>query len=88
MTKTFAASQTQASKAIAAAASRAVTAGMILASERDACIKSATASIRLSGSTYICGETISLTRSAQDGIKAAAIRNMSDAQFDRLAVGL
>lgn len=81
---TFAAAKTK----IAAAASRAVTAGMILASEREACIKAATSAIRLSGSAYICGETISLSLRAQDGIKAAAIRNMSDAQFDRFAVGL
>ncbi len=85
---TFATSQTQATRAIAAAASRAVTAGMILASEREEIIKSATSALRLSGSTYICGETITLTRRAQDGIKSASIRNMSDAQFDRFAVGL
>jgi hypothetical protein len=85
---TFATSQTQATRAIAAAATRAVTSGMILASEREEIIKSATSALRLSGSTYICGETISLTRRAQDGIKASAIRNMSDAQFDRFAVGL
>lgn len=88
MTKTFAASQTKASKAIAAAASRAVTAGMILASEREEVIKSATSALLISGSAYICGETISLTRRAQDDIKAATIRNMSDAQFNRFSVGL
>ena len=85
---TFAASQTQAARAIAAAATRAVAAGMILASEREEVIKSATSALRLSGSTYICGETITITRRAQDGIKAAAIRNMSAAQFDRFAYGL
>jgi hypothetical protein len=88
MHMTFAANQTQAARAIAAAASRAVTAGMILASEREEVIKSATSALRMTGTTYICGEAITLTRSAQDGIKAAAIRNMSDAQFDRFAVGL
>lgn len=88
MTKTFAANQTQASRAIAAAASRAVVAGMILASEQEACIKAATSALRLSGSAYICGETISLTLRTQDSIKASAIRNMSDAQFARFAVGL
>lgn len=88
MTKTFAATQTQASKAIAAAASRAVTAGMILASERSDCIKDALSALRLSGSAYICGETISLTLRAQDGIKAASIRHMSDANFERFAYGL
>jgi hypothetical protein len=85
---TFTTTQTQASRAIAAAASRAVTTGMILASEREEVIKAATSAIRLSGSTYICGETITLTRRAQDGIKAASIRNMTDAQFDRFAVGM
>jgi hypothetical protein len=85
---TFAANQTQAARAIAASATRAVTAGMILASEREEIIKAATAALRISGSTYICGETITLTRRAQDGIKASSIRNMSDAQFDRFALGL
>jgi hypothetical protein len=86
--KTFAATQTQASKAIAAAASRAVTAGMILASERDACIKAASSALLMSGSAYICGETVTLTQRAQDASRAASIRNMSDAAFERFAVGL
>jgi len=85
---TFAANLTQASFSIAAATTRAITAGMILSSEREEIIKSATSALRMTGSTYICGETITLTRRAQDGIKASAIRNMTDAQFDRFAVGL
>lgn len=85
---TFATNQTQASRAIAAAASKAVTAGMILASEREQIIKDAASALRMTGSAYICGETICLTQRAQDASRAASIRNMSDAAFDRFAYGL
>jgi hypothetical protein len=88
MTQTFAATQTQATRAIAAAASRAIAAGMILASERDAVVKAASSALRMSGSAYICGETICLTQRAQDASRAASIRNMREATFDRFAYGL
>jgi hypothetical protein len=88
MTKTFAATQTQASRAIEAAASKAVTAGMILASERGEVVKAALSALRMSGSAYICGETITLTQRAQDASRAASIRNMSEANFDRFAYGM
>jgi hypothetical protein len=88
MHMTFAANQTQATRAIAAAASKAVTAGMILASEQTEVIKAASSALRMTGSAYICGETISLTQRAQDGIRAASIRNMNEATFDRFAYGL
>ena len=85
---TFAASQTQAARAIEAATSRAIAAGMILASERAEVIKVAFSALRMTGSAYICGETITLTQRAQDGIRSASIRNMNDHAFDRFAYGL
>jgi hypothetical protein len=86
--KTFAASHTQARHTIAAAASRAVSGKMILSSEREEVIKAAMFSLQITGTAYICGETITLTSQAKDCRLAAAIRNMSDAQFDRFAYGL
>lgn len=88
MTKTFAASQSQGRLAIAAAATSAVKGRMILASERDEVIKAAMASLQITGTAYICGETITLTARAQDFMKSAAIRNMTDDQFDRCFYGL
>ena len=88
MTKTFAANHTQARHAIEDAAFTAVRNKMILPSEQMEIVKAAMLDLQTTGSAYICGETIILTRSAQDGIRSAAIRNMSDAQFDRFAYGL
>lgn len=88
MTKTFAANYTQARHAIADAAFTAVRNKMILPSEQQEIIKAAMLSIQITGSAYICGETIILTSQAQDARRAAAVRNMSDVQFDRFAYGL
>jgi hypothetical protein len=71
--------------AIKFAALAAVKAGMILPSEVAETIRAATFAIQTSGVAYICGQTI---RCNQDARRAAAIRNMSDAQFDRFAYGM
>ena len=88
MTKTFAASHTQARHAIEDAAFTAVRNKMILPSEQMEIVRAAMLDLQTTGTAYICGETIALTRSAQDSIRSAAIRKMSDAQFDRFAYGL
>jgi hypothetical protein len=88
MTKTFAASHTQARHAIADAAFTAVRNKMILPSEQTEIVKAAMLDLQTTGSAYVCGETITLTSRAQDARRSAAIRNMSDAQFDRFAYGL
>lgn len=88
MAKTFATSQTEAARKIEAAADRAIKGEMIHPTERAACIKMALSDLRMTGSAYICGDTIVLTRRGQDSIKSAAIRSMSPAQFDRFAYGL
>ena len=85
---TFAASQTQATRAIETAVSKAIAAGMILANERAEVIKAAFSALRMTGSAYICGETITLTQRAQDASRAASVRNMNDRAFDRFAYGL
>jgi hypothetical protein len=85
---TFAANQTQAARAIEVAASKAIACQMILASERAQVVKDALSGLRMTGSAYICGETITLTQRAQDASRAASIRNMSEATFDRFAYGL
>lgn len=74
--------------AIKSAALAAVRAGMILPSEVAETIRAATFALQTSGSAYICGQTIRLSRQTQDAIRAASIRKMSDAAFDRFAVGL
>lgn len=71
--------------AIKSAALAAVRSGMILPCEVAETIRSATFALQTSGVAYICGQTI---RRNQDARRAAAIRNMSDAQFDRFAYGL
>jgi len=71
--------------ALKSAALAAVEAGMIRSSEVTETIRAATFALQTSGVAYICGQTI---RRNQDARRAAAIRNMSDAQFDRFAYGL
>ena len=88
MTQIFAASHTQARHAIQDAAFTAVRNKMILPSEQTEIVKAAMIDLQTTGTAYVCGETITLTRSAQDGIRSASIRKMTDAQFDRFAYGL
>jgi hypothetical protein len=71
--------------AIKSAALAAVEAGMIRSFEVTETIRAATFALQTSGVAYICGRTI---RRNQDARRASAIRNMSDAQFDRFAYGL
>jgi hypothetical protein len=71
--------------AIKSAALTAVRTGMILPCEVAETIRTATFALQTSGVAYICGQTI---RRNQDARHAAAIRNMSDAQFERFAYGL
>jgi hypothetical protein len=51
-------------------------------------IRAATFALQTSGSAYICGRTIYRAAKAQDARKSAAIRNMSEAAFERFAYGL
>lgn len=88
MTKTFAASFTHARHAIADAAFTAVRNKMILPSEQTEIVNAAMLDLQTTGTAYVCGETITLTQRAQDARRASAIRNMTDAQFDRFAYGL
>lgn len=74
--------------AVKSAALAAVRNGMILPSEVAEVVRLATASLQISGSAYVCGQTIRRSAKVQDARKAAAIRNMSDAQFDRFAYGM
>jgi hypothetical protein len=71
--------------AIKSAALAAVRAGMILPSEVAETVQAANFALQTSGVAYICGQTI---RRNQDAHRASAIRNMSDAAFDRFAYGM
>jgi hypothetical protein len=71
--------------ALKSAALAAVRSGMILPCEVSETIRAATFALQTSGVAYICGQTI---RRNQDAARSAAIRKMSDAQFDRFAYGL
>lgn len=73
---------------IAQAARLAVANQMILPSEVAATEADALRAVEMTGSAYICGVTIRMTHREQDARQAACIRRMSDAQFDRYAMGL
>jgi glutamyl/glutaminyl-tRNA synthetase len=73
---------------IKSAALEAVRTGMILQSEVAETIRAATFALQTSGSAYVCGRTIYRGAKAQDARKSAAIRNMSEAAFERFAYGL
>ena len=74
--------------AIQSAARAAVRSGMILPCEVAETVRAATFALQTSGVAYICGQTIYRCAKAQDARRSTAIRNMSDAQFDRFAYGL
>lgn len=86
MTSQSATSQTEARKLVEVAARKQV-GNLILASELPMVVSEALAAIAATGSAFVCGVTITLTRRAQDAAAAAVIRNMSDAAFERFAYG-
>lgn len=87
MTQTFATSRTDALATLNRQA-RALVGEMIAAHEVAETVAAAMHSLDTTGSAYLGGLTVQLTRKAHDGIKASQIRRMSAAQFDRWAVGL
>jgi hypothetical protein len=87
MTQTFATSRTEALATLNRQA-LALVGEMIAAHEVNETVAAAMHSLDTTGTAYLGGLTVQLTRKAQDRVKAAAIRNMSKAQFDRYAYGL
>ena len=74
--------------AIKSAALAAVRTGMVLPSEVAETVRAATFALNTSGVAYICGQTIYRNAKVQDARRAAAIRNLTDAAFDRFAYGM
>lgn len=88
MTRTFANSEAQARSQVNQAFTAGVRGGMFMESERAVVVNECTRTCRNNGSVYVCGWTVVMTERGQDDVRAATVRNMSDAAFDRWAVGM
>ena len=77
---------TEAEKALTGAARKEV-GNLLLAAEVAPAVAEALKALRATGAVFLCGLTVRLTHKAQDALRAASIRSMSDAAFERFAYG-